>query len=99
MNEGVFHGRVRTEIAYRAAFEGVRRVERDQPGAIEHRHPVAIFRSEEHTSELESIMRIAYAVFCLKKHTKENTVTKISTHRIAGSRSKLFRETVKTYNI
>src|SRR3546814_7755324 len=44
MNEGVFHGRVRTEIAYRAAFEGVRRVERDQPGAIEHRHPVAIFR-------------------------------------------------------
>src|SRR3546814_5249029 len=29
-------------------------------------------RSEEHTSELQSLMRIAYAVFCLKKkHTKE----------------------------
>src|SRR3546814_6781669 len=26
------------------------------------------FRSEEHTSELQSLMRIPYAVFCLKKH-------------------------------
>src|SRR3546814_5939865 len=26
-------------------------------------------RSEEHTSELKSLMRIPYAVFCLKKHT------------------------------
>src|SRR3546814_8001349 len=30
-------------------------------------------RSEEHTSELQSLMRISYAVFCLKKKTK-NTV-------------------------
>src|SRR3546814_3440141 len=30
-----------------------------------HREPVA--RSEEHTSELQSLMRISYAVFCLKK--------------------------------
>src|SRR3546814_9727760 len=29
--------------------------------------PVARFRSEEHTSELQSLMRISYAVFCLKK--------------------------------
>src|SRR3546814_2305023 len=29
-------------------------------------------RSEEHTSELQSLMRISYAVFCLKK-TKKNT--------------------------
>src|SRR3546814_8671146 len=28
----------------------------------------AIARSEEHTSELQSLMRISYAVFCLKKH-------------------------------
>src|SRR3546814_7346541 len=27
-------------------------------------------RSEEHTSELQSLMRISYAVFCLKKQTK-----------------------------
>src|SRR3546814_6427332 len=29
-----------------------------------------LFRSEEHTSELQSLMRISYAVFCLKKKTK-----------------------------
>src|SRR3546814_1628791 len=29
-------------------------------------------RSEEHTSELQSLMRISYAVFCLKKKNKEN---------------------------
>src|SRR3546814_7691136 len=33
-------------------------------------------RSEEHTSELQSLMRISYAVFCLKKKTK-NTNTKL----------------------
>src|SRR3546814_2501046 len=30
------------------------------------------FRSEEHTSELQSLMRISYAVFCLKKKKKTN---------------------------
>src|SRR3546814_3760510 len=29
-------------------------------------------RSEEHTSELQSLMRISYAVFCLKKKTKHH---------------------------
>src|SRR3546814_3630248 len=28
----------------------------------------SVIRSEEHTSELQSLMRISYAVFCLKKH-------------------------------
>src|SRR3546814_4272987 len=31
------------------------------------RHQARGFRSEEHTSELQSLMRISYAVFCLKK--------------------------------
>src|SRR3546814_3629304 len=31
-------------------------------------------RSEEHTSELQSLMRISYAVFCLKKKNKSQTV-------------------------
>src|SRR3546814_3062825 len=35
----------------------------------------ALGRSEEHTSELQSLMRISYAVFCLKKKTKHNTLT------------------------
>src|SRR3546814_7700923 len=32
--------------------------------------PIELARSEEHTSELHSLMRISYAVFCLKKKTK-----------------------------
>src|SRR3546814_6698785 len=36
--------------------------------------PAEVFiRSEEHTSELQSLMRISYAVFCLKKKTKSHT--------------------------
>src|SRR3546814_2516779 len=36
------------------------------------RHPVGVVvvRSEEHTSELQSLMRISYAVFCLKKKNR-----------------------------
>src|SRR3546814_5003073 len=36
---------------------------------------LATCRSEEHTSELQSLMRISYAVFCLKKKTKNNNNT------------------------
>src|SRR3546814_3421720 len=43
---------------------------RDVLGAA-NRDETAI-RSEEHTSELQSLMRISYAVFCLKKKTKQN---------------------------
>src|SRR3546814_7782939 len=32
--------------------------------------PGVLLRSEEHTSELQSLMRISYAVFCLKKKTR-----------------------------
>src|SRR3546814_6210145 len=32
-----------------------------------------LYRSEEHTSELQSLMRISYAVFCLKKKKKTTT--------------------------
>src|SRR3546814_9403493 len=35
--------------------------------------PVHALRSEEHTSELQSLMRISYAVFCLKKKKTKNT--------------------------
>src|SRR3546814_5524431 len=38
-------------------------------------HLVAVPRSEEHTSELQSLMRISYAVFCLKKQTTSNILT------------------------
>src|SRR3546814_5149257 len=35
--------------------------------------PAVVVRSEEHTSELQSLMRISYAVFCLKKNKKHKT--------------------------
>src|SRR3546814_8498912 len=40
---------------------------------------VAARRSEEHTSELQSLMRISYAVFCLKKKKKQNNCETKST--------------------
>src|SRR3546814_10253521 len=42
-------------------------------GFPSHPHRDMEIRSEEHTSELQSLMRISYAVFCLKK--KKNTTT------------------------
>src|SRR3546814_6386224 len=39
-------------------------------GAEETLRALKRIRSEEHTSELQSLMRISYAVFCLKKNTK-----------------------------
>src|SRR3546814_3689843 len=43
------------------------------------RFPLPLGRSEEHTSELQSLMRISYAVFCLKKKTnKKSTQSRIT---------------------
>src|SRR3546814_1561738 len=59
--------------------------------AIAGSNPTTSQRSEEHTSELQSLMRISYAVFCLKKkkklrkqkryHKNANIHTKASTQR------------------
>src|SRR3546814_2821410 len=43
------------------------------PGVLKAGRNVLIVRSEEHTSELQSLMRISYAVFCLKKKKKKST--------------------------
>src|SRR3546814_3523330 len=42
----------------------------DLPHELSRRIWQGRYRSEEHTSELQSLMRISYAVFCLKKKTK-----------------------------
>src|SRR3546814_1277402 len=47
-------------------------------GALQSLYPDAA-RSEEHTSELQSLMRISYAVFCLKKQT-DNTQLRNRSH-------------------
>src|SRR3546814_5279067 len=42
-----------------------------QTSAGHRRRKIGRYRSEEHTSELQSLMRISYAVFCLKKKSKQ----------------------------
>src|SRR3546814_1117160 len=42
----------------------------------------AQYRSEEHTSELQSLMRISYAVFCLKKKKSKIKTSAINSNRI-----------------
>src|SRR3546814_5932558 len=57
------------------------RVVRDQRRfvrGVEHR----AIRSEEHTSELQSLMRISYAVFCLKKKNNKKQNQQITQHSI-----------------
>src|SRR3546814_12746152 len=58
---GTVEGNVAVELDAEA-----RPVEFAGADAAVHRHRL---RSEEHTSELQSLMRISYAVFCLKKKT------------------------------
>src|SRR3546814_1866287 len=41
-----------------------------------HSDVVRPYRSEEHTSELQSLMRISYAVFCLKKKIKNSIINR-----------------------
>src|SRR3546814_1636417 len=60
-------GRDRGNLRPGRAWRGVDRSGRD-------RHRLRD-RSEEHTSELQSLMRISYAVFCLKKKKKQTYIT------------------------
>src|SRR3546814_1223131 len=74
------HRQLQQELLLREASEKRLRVALNQ-----YKRSAAVFeqfayaaRSEEHTSELQSLMRISYAVFCLKKqqhqyHTRYNT--------------------------
>src|SRR3546814_10340078 len=48
-----------------------------------------VARSEEHTSELQSLMRISYAVFCLKKKTQYKPTTSTPTHYTTNYLSKI----------
>src|SRR3546814_1469115 len=58
------------------AFEKVEAVLAPEQLAVqfEGRRAENLNRSEEHTSELQSLMRISYAVFCLKKNKKNNSI-------------------------
>src|SRR3546814_4514089 len=60
--------RGRVEMLHRQSF--LRHLREEVPCQIGHVLDALAQRSEEHTSELQSLMRISYAVFCLKKKTK-----------------------------
>src|SRR3546814_8199561 len=58
----------------------------------------AVLRSEEHTSELQSLMRISYAVFCLKKkktiqniQIQQNSRNKITTNKNRHNANSTYR--------
>src|SRR3546814_1545403 len=68
------HARKLRRIAHRAAPRRYpRRRQCRQRHGIGKRAVGELHRSEEHTSELQSLMRISYAVFCLKKKKKYTT--------------------------
>src|SRR3546814_8843482 len=69
------------QIARQQCHKGVyvksgQRQRLEQPGLADGILLAGSRRSEEHTSELPSLMRISYAVFCLKKKTKKPLTTK-----------------------
>src|SRR3546814_9980094 len=58
--------------SFDAANDNAESITGSIPGSLRKRSAMKPPRSEEHTSELQSLMRISYAVFCLKKK-KKNT--------------------------
>src|SRR3546814_5737372 len=61
---------VKADRTYRTTQDDLNALAKDVT-AVDAVHPA--LRSEEHTSELQSLMRISYAVFCLKKKIAEYT--------------------------
>src|SRR3546814_3142534 len=66
-------GRAQGRREYRRRAERCQRAPRRCAGRLRARGAARAARSEEHTSELQSLMRISYAVFCLKKKKNKTT--------------------------
>src|SRR3546814_1101479 len=60
------------ETTKRLAVESAERARAEDEARISEERFHFLVRSEEHTSELQSLMRISYAVFCLKKKKHTN---------------------------
>src|SRR3546814_2934475 len=78
VSEVVRHGRRKAELRAGRAVGDRQACDRAQdrsarPSIDSRRH-----RSEEHTSELQSLMRISYAVFCLKKKTNNTSYKELT---------------------
>src|SRR3546814_5624582 len=79
MEERVAHRRACGRMAFRLQALGRLEEVRDRfRGAPEDQANAHSGRSEEHTSELQSLMRISYAGFCLKKKTNTNNLAQIT---------------------
>src|SRR3546814_1545607 len=90
--------RTDTLFPYTTLFRSFRRpARRDGPGgggrprpADARTHRTGDARSEEHTSELQSLMRISYAVFCLQKKNKKHKNTQTMNNATKHSNKILF---------
>src|SRR3546814_8062722 len=86
MSDGI--GRLRLLMLVFAIGKRPRAIFRDGSGADDRPwRPVlfgsiAEYRSEEHTSELQSLMRLSYAVFCLKKKTTQLNNIHVSSNQM-----------------
>src|SRR3546814_3225545 len=65
------HARIHVGVLVGLAGDGRLEVQRGIADRLAGRRIPDLLRSEEHTSELQSLMRISYAVFCLKKKKKQ----------------------------
>src|SRR3546814_7402733 len=70
LGRGAQPARARPAVGAAGEFERERRDVRLGVAGLRHDRRLDL-RSEEHTSELQSLMRISYAVFCLKKKNKQ----------------------------
>src|SRR3546814_7399029 len=69
-------------LGYRVALVGKTHMKGDDAGMRRlGLDPNSSLRSEEHTSELQSLMRISYAVFCLQKKKKHTRILNTTTHK------------------
>src|SRR3546814_1810795 len=76
-DSGVPQRRVQLDRQGAGQHFGARADRRPRETSVEPRDEDVRERSEEHTSELQSLMRISYAVFCLKKKKTKVTSNKI----------------------
>src|SRR3546814_4556397 len=90
----IFSCPVEVRLDQRPMIASMRRQENLSPArqASRSARAISIFRSEEHTSELQSLMRISYAVFCLKKKKYK----KIKKQRHSGRAASRFKNGLTT---
>src|ERR1044071_10179671 len=74
-----------TLFPYTTLFRSQLQLQQRPAGLVGHGDALAEWRSEEHTSELQSRVDISYAVFCLKKKT--TCIAALASHRASSSQA------------